>query len=91
MRLPVFPAILFLLLVQMALLVAPLIMPLTPTRANMEQLLSQRLQQSVKIGGDVHLRLLPRPQIIFNDTTLAATDRSHMVTSAEVERVIVDL
>lgn len=91
MRLPVFPAILFLLLVQMTLLVAPLIMPLTPTRANMEQLLSQRLQQSVKIGGDVHLRLLPRPQIIFNDTTLAATDRSHMVTSAEVERVIVDL
>jgi uncharacterized protein involved in outer membrane biogenesis len=91
MRLPVFLTILFLLVAQIILLALPMLVALQPTRAELEQLIGQRLNQQVAIEGDIQLRFLPRPQIIFHDTQLTAKSDDQLLDKAHVARTIVDL
>ncbi len=91
MRFPVIPTILLLLSLIGALVVLPHSLVPPPERALLTTLLMDKSNMQVKLGGDIRLRFLPRPQIILTDVDMTGSTEAGDLIAVSVPRLVVNL
>lgn len=91
MRFPVIPTILLLLSLIGALVVLPHSLVPPPERSLLTSLLTDKSNMQVKLGGDIRLRFLPRPQIILSDVEMIGRTKAGDSVAVAVPRLVVNL
>lgn len=91
MRLPVFPTIFVLLFSLIILAVVPMLVPLAPQRAALQKLISEKIGLTTVIQGEVHLRLLPRPQVFLHNINVPEGQSGGALKAAHIDRAVIDL
>ncbi len=91
MRFPAIPIIFLLLILLSVGVVVPNLAPLLPDRIDLAKLLSNRVDMRVRLDGDIRVRFLPRPQIIFNDVQIMSEAAQTDGLVAAIPVLVIDL